>query len=123
MLVFVFAGCSATGPFQPHSAFKQAVLPSGYQSAYQNQSGYQNQTGYGTQGAIAPQWQSSNYPPQYGNGIPAYGYGATPQPTYGGYGYGGQVAYPQNNQGYSGGVMSPFVGSTYSGGNYTSGSC
>lgn len=118
MLTFVFSGCSATGPFQSHSAFKQAVLPSGYQSVYQNQ------TGYGGQGAVSPQWQSSNYPPAYApqhgaagyrSGNPASGYGVTAQP---GYGFGGQAAYPQNNQGLGGGLMSPFVGRTY-----TSGSC
>ena len=37
MLAFVLTGCSAAGPLQSHSAFKQSALPSGYQSAYQSQ--------------------------------------------------------------------------------------
>lgn len=91
MLVFVFTGCCATGPFQSHSAFKQS-LPSGY----------------GAQAAVAPQWQSANYPSAY---APQHsgGYGATAQPSYG---YGGQAAYPQNGRE----LMSPFVSGTYSGG-------
>jgi len=37
MLTFAFTGCTAAGPLQSHSAFKQSALPSGYQSVYQNQ--------------------------------------------------------------------------------------
>ena len=112
MVTFVFTGCSATGPFQSHSAFRQS-LPSGYQTdGYQ--SAYQNQTGYAAQGTFAPQWQSANYPPAYAPQA-AYGYGVTPQLNYG---FGGQAAYPQSNPGLGRGLMSPFVGGTY-----TSGSC
>jgi len=122
MLTFVFTGCSATGPFQPHSAFKQAVLPTGYQTAVQNQAGF------GAQGGFTPQFQRSNFAPQaFGaNAAPSFGsgnrgvqynggYGYT-QPNYSGY---GQAFYPQTNQGGGSGLRSPFVG----GGNFSSGSC
>ncbi len=127
LLPFVFSGCSATGPFEPHTAFKQAVLPSGYQSV-QQQGSWQNQEGYRYAPQALPQWQSANYPPAYGQqyapgtALP-YVTGAPSGQYSGGYGVPapvwGQSTIPQRNRSFGRGLTSPFVG----GGNFTSGRC
>jgi len=59
MLAFVFTGCTAAGPLQSHSAFKQSALPSGYQSVYQGQ----------------PSFAAQQAAPQFSQGSGARGFG------------------------------------------------
>ena len=66
------SGCSSTGQFAPHQAFKQATLPSGYQNyGGYAQPGY-GQTQYNAAYGQQPQYQTPQF---YGQN------GYAPQPT------------------------------------------
>ena len=76
------SGCSSTGQFAPHQAFKQATLPSGYQ----NYGGYA-QPGFAQQSYAQPGYGQTQYSAAYGQQSPYvapqfYGQnGYAPQPT------------------------------------------